>query len=258
MDRLPFKHEEEFTLTQSPNPEWVQGQKQVPSMGLATEENTTTFVAEEIDKALRYKLLVGGVAPRPIAFVSSQSPEGVQNLAPFSYFNIVGHDPATIVFSVARSLNGPKDTAKNILSTKEFVVNIMSEWFLESANYTAIDAPDMVSEFELSGLTPYPSDLVKPPRVAESAYAMECKLIHHYPLQNHEERITHDVMIGQVLAWKVRNEILGEKNRIDYTQYKPLGRLGGIMYSRVNQGFEIPRPTWEQEKDALKKGEDKV
>jgi len=101
------------------------------------------LLPEEMDGLSKYKLLIGGVAPRPIAFVSSVSLDDKSNLAPFSYFNVLSHDPPTVMFSVNRAppAFGPKDTARNILETKEFTVNIISEWFVDEANYTSVDAP---------------------------------------------------------------------------------------------------------------------
>lgn len=119
--------------------------------------------------------------PRPIGFISSVSAAGVTNLAPFSYFTMANHDPPVVVVSFTHP--APKDgqpvlkeTCQNILDTKEFVANIISESFVEAANYTSIDAPAEVSEWALSGLTPVASKLVKAPRVGESAFAMECEL----------------------------------------------------------------------------------
>lgn len=128
--RPPFDHDKEFRLTQVPHPTWKPGEKQPrkPDEG----DNTVTMDPETIGMLATYKLLTGGVAPRPIAFVSTCSKAGHYNLAPFSYFNVFCHDPPTVVIGVSRNgPNGPKDTARNILETGEFVVSIISEWFAE-------------------------------------------------------------------------------------------------------------------------------
>ncbi len=119
--------------------------------------------------------------PRPIGFISSVNPDGVTNLAPFSYFTMANHDPPVVVVSFTHpppkdGQSSLKETCQNILDTKQFVANLISESFVEAANYTSVDAPKDVSEWALSGLTPVPSKLVKAPRVGESAFAMECDL----------------------------------------------------------------------------------
>src|SRR6266849_5705477 len=123
-----------------------------------------------------YRVLVGSVVPRPIAFVSTASPEGVYNLAPFSFFNAVCGDPPVICFSPVWR-NPPKDTLANIRASGEFVINIVSEEFAEKMNLCSGEYPPDVDEFKMSGLTPVPSDLIRPPRVAESHVNMECKLL---------------------------------------------------------------------------------
>ena len=127
-----------------------------------------------------YKLLIGSVVPRPIAFVSTVSPEGAFNVAPFSFFTVASSNPPVLVFTVGnRATPEPrKDTLRNITTAREFVVNIVSEEFGQKMNLSSGDYPPDVDEFEVSGLTPIPSDLVKPPRVAESHVNMECRLLY--------------------------------------------------------------------------------
>ncbi|CAM9827034.1 unnamed protein product, partial [Ascophyllum nodosum] len=117
------------------------------------------------------------VVPRPIGFVSTKAIDGTVNLAPFSFFNAVGHDPPMLVISVCRKGGDvKKDTLANIEDTGEFVVSIISEWFVEAANHTSGNFPPQVDEMEAAGLTPLKSIIVSPPRVKESAVNMECKV----------------------------------------------------------------------------------
>jgi len=128
----------------------------------------------------RYKLLMSSVVPRPIAWVSSVDAEGRPNLAPFSFFNAVCSKPPTLLFCPGvRGLDGgTKDTYQNILTTKEFVINIVTEELAEAMNISATELPPEVDEFELAGLTAAPSVWVKPPRVAQSPVNYECVLKH--------------------------------------------------------------------------------
>jgi len=252
MEPLPeFKHSDTFTFTQPPHPSWQPGVKQPIKEGevTSTAENTSVvFHADKMEPGARYKLLIETVIPRPIAFVSSLSSAGVPNLAPFSYFNVICHDPPSLMVSVNNSRKGEKDTANNILKEKEFVVSIISEWFVEAANYASIDAPPSVSEFAISGLTPLKSEYVKAPRVGESAVSMECKLLHHYPLKNDGGVITSNVFIGRIVAWHIRKEIINKDGSINTAALKPVSRLGGNSYGRTVQAFDLLRPVWETER----------
>ncbi|KIR30564.1 hypothetical protein I307_03675 [Cryptococcus deuterogattii 99/473] len=151
--------------------------------------------------------------------------DGNANLAPMSYFAVVSHNPPTIMISVAAGkLNdGLKDTSHNIKETSEFCVSIISEPFLEAANFTSIDAPYNVDEWALSGLTQRPSETVKPPHVAESAFSMECEVLHWYDLIGDKGQHTQAVILGKIKRFQVANQmkVLTEKLR-------PMSRLGGI------------------------------
>ncbi|HWI51187.1 MAG TPA: flavin reductase family protein, partial [Symbiobacteriaceae bacterium] len=125
-----------------------------------------------------YKLMIGSILPRPIAWVSTVSKEGVFNLAPFSFFTVVAAEPMTICFSPMRHSNGgKKDTLINIEETGEFVVNIVSEPLAEAMNQTSAALAPEVDEFQVAGLTPVPSESVRVPRVGESLVAYECRLL---------------------------------------------------------------------------------
>ena len=132
------------------------------------------FDMETLEAANRYKILTATVTPRPIAWVTTLSEDGVVNAAPYSFFNAFGNDPPIVAIGV---LSGPgrfKDSATNILATGEFVVNLVSEANAEAMNVTCIDAPPEIDEIDLAGLTPAASQKVRPPRIAESPASLEC------------------------------------------------------------------------------------
>ena len=140
-----------------------------------------------------YKLLTNLVVPRPIAWVSSQSPDGVINLAPFSFFNAIGSDPLYIIISVGQRDNGEdKDTAINILASREFVVNMVTEELFGAMNISAADFPAGESELEAAQLKTAPSVRIKVPRVAEAQASLECKLFSSQVLGS------HTLIIGEV------------------------------------------------------------
>ena len=144
------------------------------------------FDPENLEQSAIYKLLTGAVIPRPIGWISSISEDGINNLAPFSFFNAIGDDPPHVMFSTVRGNNTNKDTLNNVLSTKQFVVNMVTEELVEQMNMTSQSIPSDESEFILAGLTPIASVKVKPMRVKESPITFECELVHHYSLENHK------------------------------------------------------------------------
>lgn len=193
-----------------------------------------------------YKLMIGMVVPRPIAFVSSLDAQGRRNLAPFSFFMACSADPPVICFVTAHK-SGPlpaKDTLTNILMTKEFVVNIVSEEFAEKMNACSASVAPEVDEFALSGLTPLASDLVKPPRVAESHAQMECRLRQTLPIRNAAGE-ANTVIFGDVLRIHVDEAVLlegGGGYKIDPEKLRAIGRMGGPTYTRTRDRFDMLRP----------------
>lgn len=189
-----------------------------------------------------YKLMIGMIVPRPIAFVSSIDSNGVRNLAPFSFFMGCSADPPVICFSATHrtSPHRVKDTVSNILSTSEFVVNIVSEEFAEKMNATAAEVPAEVDEFLLSGLTPLASELVQPPRVAESHAQMECRLRQALPIEN-ATGVSSTVIFGDVLRFHVDEDIL-EGFKINPDKLNAIGRMGGPTYIRTRDRFDLARP----------------
>ncbi len=183
------------------------------------------------------------VVPRPIAFVSSISPDGIANLAPFSFFNAVSYSPPTIVFSAARHAGWKeKDTLANIEANGEFVVNIVSEEIAEAMNSTAAEYPADVDEFEIAGLTALPSDTIKSPRVAESPVSMECRL--NQVVELGEGDNSHGLVIAEVVLLHIRDDVING-HRIDQQKLKPVGRLAGSMYCSTLDTYEMLRPNYD-------------
>jgi flavin reductase (DIM6/NTAB) family NADH-FMN oxidoreductase RutF len=185
-----------------------------------------------------YKLLIGSIVPRPIAFVSTVSPEGTRNLAPFSFFNAVCANPPVVTFA-SGVREPPKDTLANVRATGEFVVNIVTEEIAEKMNLTAGEYPHGVDEFAIAGLTPVPSVLVKPPRVGESPVNMECKLIQIVDISTRP--LGGSLVIGEVVRFHL-DAAITDNLRIDASKLRAIGRMGGNEYTRTSCRFEMVRP----------------
>jgi flavin reductase (DIM6/NTAB) family NADH-FMN oxidoreductase RutF len=187
-----------------------------------------------------YRLMIGAIVPRPTAFVSTISADGVFNLAPFSYFTAIGSNPPAVCFSPATRRDGSKkDTLRNIEATGEFVINIVSEDFAAQMNLCSGEYPPETDEFALSGLTPLASDLVKPPRVKESRIHMECRLLEivHVSLKP----LGGSLVVGEVLRFHVDDEIVTGYS-IDPDKLRAIGRMGGPTYTRTTDRFSMERP----------------
>lgn len=196
-----------------------------------------------------YKLMIGVIVPRPIAFVSSVDSAGIRNLAPFSYFTACSSNPPVVCFCAAvRAAPRPyKDTLLNIEATGEFVVNIVSEEIAQQMNQCSADVPPEIDEFELSGLTAMASDLVKPPRVAESKVQMECRL--HQIVRVSDRPGGGILVLGEVLRFHVLESLLNDQKgdqqggyKIDPDKLDAIGRMGGPAYTRTRDRFEMQRP----------------
>ena len=195
------------------------------------------------------RVLTGVIVPRPIAFVSTVSADGVVNLAPYSFFNAVSY--TTVVFSSSRNVgNKSKDTLRNIEETGEFVVNIVVDSIAEAMNATAAEYPEDVDEFEIAGLTHAPSQMVKAPRVAESPVNIECKLEQVVKIGSGEHE--HGLVIGTILLMHVRDDII-DGHRINQERLMATGRMAGNMYCRTSDRFEMVRPVYDPEKSLTAK-----
>ena len=199
--------------------------------------------ASELSPVDAYATLLHCVAPRPIAFVSSMSLDGVPNLAPFSFFMAGGANPPSVVISPTTRPDGTyKHTLKNIEATGEFVINIVTREIAEQMNQTSADYPDGVSEWEPSGLTPAQSIKVKAARVAESPLAIECKL--HTIVHHGDGPGSANYIIGEVVQFHIRRDLLREDGRIDARRVGYVARMGGSWYTHASPSamFELERP----------------
>ncbi len=194
-----------------------------------------------------YKLMIGSVVPRPIAFVSTQSKAGVLNLAPFSFYTAVCSKPPTLLFCPARrGTDGTKkDTLINIEETGEFVVNVVTEGIVEAMNQTSADYPPEVSEFNAAGLIPVPSLMIQPPRVLESPVSMECKLQQIIPIGDGGPG-SGAVVLGTIVQFHIQDQVY-QNGRILIEQLKPVARLAGAAYCPVREIFELQRPVLPQQ-----------
>ena len=188
-----------------------------------------------------YRFMISVVVPRPIAFVSTISPDGQLNVAPFSYFNAITNQPPLLGISINRRKGVPKDTLRNIEQTGEFVVNTVDEPLAARMVQASGEWPDDVDEFELTGLTPVPSDLIEPPRVGESPVSMECRLHRIIELGS------TFFVVGEIVRAHVKDDVL-TSGRVDIEKLRPLGRLGGDGYSVVRDVIHIARPQVEPKK----------
>lgn len=198
------------------------------------------FDPQEIDQKAIYKLLTGAVIPRPIGWISTLSEDGIPNLAPFSFFNAIGDDPPHVMFSTTRNNNSNKDTLNNVLATKQFVVNMVTEETVERMNMTSQMVEPHIDEFELAGLTPIASVKIKPSRVKESPITMECELVHHYTLENHKYGGA-TIIIGKVVLFHIDESVLLDDHKINMETYRPVSRLAGSNYAKLGEIFTIRR-----------------
>lgn len=198
------------------------------------------FNPDTLEASAIYKLLTGSIIPRPIGWISTIDENGINNLAPFSYFNMIGDDPPHVMFSTRRDNNTNKDTLNNVLTNKHFVVNMVTEELVEQMNATAQVVPAEVDEFELVGLTPIASTKIKPNRVKESPIQFECEMVHHYFLENHKQGGAC-IVIGRIVMMHIDESVLLDNYKINMENYKPVSRLAGSNYSKIGEIFSIKR-----------------
>ena len=194
-----------------------------------------------------YRLLIGSVVPRPIAWVSTRSSAGHDNLAPFSFYNVFSIKPPMLGFSpgykrpaTATSSAIAKDTLTNVRDTGEFVVNVVSEFLAAQMNQSSADYPPDISEFAAVNLTATASSVVKPPRVGEALISMECKVFHIHDLGGSA------LVLGEIICIHLNDEVVKTSPEgqlsIDLDVLQPVGRLSGNLYSTIKDRFEINRP----------------
>ena len=196
---------------------------------------------DELSNSVRYNLLSGLVVPRPIAWVSSCARDGTINLAPFSYFNIVGHAPMAISISViGRKPDGSaKDTGRNLMPVDEggsgaFVVNLVSEHQVAAMAKTARPLTARESEFTLAGLKSIPARCIGAPRVAGAFAALECRTLTVVPVGSSR------LFVAEVVHIAIDDRVIDENHHIDYTQLAAIGRMAGSVYSRTTDRFSLP------------------
>ena len=242
-----------FHWTKTRAPEWKPGDGATDG-GASLQKNHVEIdpYAPGRPATDNYKLLISAIVPRFIGYLSTVSADGKSsNLAPFSYTTVVCHDPPIFVVGFASSEAAPKDTHRNLRDTGECTLNVISQHFQEAANATAINAPFEVSEWAVAGLHPTPSATVKPARVAEAVFSVECTVLEW---REWESRTTPGKKTGSTVFlegrrfWARGDAINEDRTLLDPAVLRPISRLGGITYGTTSLAFEIPRPDWETEK----------
>ncbi|KAI9345149.1 hypothetical protein DFJ73DRAFT_778039 [Zopfochytrium polystomum] len=243
--RPPFPHAEAFTLYQPPHPTWQAGGSSASSPPPQLPPPAELGDADEsLDPARlaaggMYHLLISAVVPRPIALVSSiDADSGRVNVAPYSYFNIVCHDPPTLMISMNHQRGGqPKDSLLNAQATGEFVVNMVSEHMVESANHTSCAYPHGVEEHARAGMRLAASERVRPPRVRDAALAFECRLQHVYTVHHDDDgggapSAAASVVLGRIVNVVAKRDVLVRSD-------------DGKVTVDPRSGYELPRPTYD-------------
>jgi len=194
------------------------------------------FITHDLIGSVKpYTFLNSIIIPRPIALITTKGTNGVVNAAPFSYFNIVSLQPAIISVSIGW-LNGKrKDTAHNIFSTKDFVVNICSIEMAQAVTQTSQDFPRDVSEIEVAQLSLIPSENISAPRISNTPIQLECRFNNSLEIENAGELI-----LGEVVKVHLLKEILNSNGHVDVALLNPLARLAGQFYAKITDFFEIP------------------
>jgi flavin reductase (DIM6/NTAB) family NADH-FMN oxidoreductase RutF len=191
----------------------------------------------ELPRLERYKLLIGLVIPRPIAWISTRSANGVANCAPFSFFNVFSEEPPLCVIGInPRSDGDLKHSLKNIRRTGEFVVNLVDEATANAMHISSHEFAEEESEFQKTGLTEAPAATVQHPRIAEAAACLECRLERLIEISG-----TRQLVLGEILLIHARDGIIdAATKRISEERYRPIGRLFADRYCTTRQRFDLP------------------
>ncbi len=206
-------------------------------------QSMISITPQEISTGKLHGYLLGAISPRPIAFASTVDANGNVNLSPFSFFNVFSANPPILVFSPARRVrdNTTKHTLENVLATKEVVINMVSYDMVQQMSLSSTEYPEGVNEFEKAGFTEVASDLVKPPRVAESPVQFECKVNEVIALGT--EGGAGNLIIAEVVKLHIKESILDEEGKIDPIKMDTVARMGGNWYNRAKEGvFEVEKP----------------
>lgn len=195
-----------------------------------------SFNPESLNEKELNRLMIGSILPRPIAFVSTLSDQGVLNLAPFSYFNVVSSLPPLLSISILHKDGEDKDTTRNIKESGEFVVHIVSEDILSDVNETSIEIPSNRSELLYTKFSIMDSSVIKVPQIKESNVRMECVVEKIVPLPN------SDLIIGRVVNFNISKSVIDEKGRINLNELNPVARLSGKRYAKIGEIITMERP----------------
>lgn len=246
------------SVSQTPAPNWKYGDGASDSSSLEKFHIEVDPNEDGRPMISNYKLLISAI-PRPVSFVSTLAKDGTPNLAPFSYFQVVDHDPVILVIGFSAQPDRPKDTQRNLEETGECVISILSEHFVEAANATSLDVPYETSEWGLSGLTPKDSATVRPKRVQEAVFSIEGKLLEMKSLDYHSHaaqgKPSGALAIIEAKRFWIQEDALNEsRDNVDLAALRALVQLGGISYGRVRDTFELPRPSLKSELENEEKG----
>lgn len=249
--RPDFDHEKPIDVTKSPYPNWKYGDG-VPDNGASLVQKHHEIDPYSPTRPMinNYRLLVSGIAPRPVGFISTVNEKGQKNLSPFSYFQVIDHDPPMFIVGFSSRPGRVKDTYQNLKETGECVINTVSENMIEAVNASSIDAPYSVSEWDVSGLHEAPSTTVKPSRVAESVFSVEGKVVDIKEFADHQRpgmSIAATVLIKATRFWVKEGTTDEDYSHIDLDKLRPVAQLGGVSYGRIVSTFEKPRSKWDVE-----------
>jgi flavin reductase (DIM6/NTAB) family NADH-FMN oxidoreductase RutF len=193
--------------------------------------------------AAQYKLLSATIVPRPIALVTTVSAEGRVNAAPFSFFNVMGEDPPVVVLGLQEYPDGSlKDTTTNIHKRGQFVVHMVDEDLADAMNVCGVRFPPEVAEVEHAGLAVVPCDRVAPPRIVAAPVAFECERIGLLQVSPGRH-----IAIGRAVMMHIKDDLIDPDGLyVDQDAYRPVGRLGGLLYTRTREHFVLPRPSYQE------------
>ncbi|EUJ26691.1 flavin reductase family protein [Listeria cornellensis] len=199
--------------------------------------------ANELSPQDNYKFLSGAIIPRPIAFVTTASENGVLNAAPFSFFNVVSSQPPIVSIAIQRDSGQMKDTARNILETGELVIHIVDEDLTAEMNKTAARLTPEINELDATSLTVIPSEKVAVPGVKEGKIRMEAKLFQHIPISNDAGEPVTDLILARVVFYHADTSVFDvEKQYVLTDELKPVARLAGNNYAKLGETFVVERP----------------
>jgi flavin reductase (DIM6/NTAB) family NADH-FMN oxidoreductase RutF len=192
---------------------------------------------KQLNPSQAYDLMTNLIVPRPIAFISTMSPDGIPNAAPFSFFNGISTDPPLLAVAIGQRGNEKKVTMRNIESSGEFVVNGVDEDLAEGMNRASAVYPPDTNKFLAAGLTAAPSVKVKPPRIGEAPVSLECRLVRILPLPETRDAL----VIGRIVHIFLKDDLL-KKGSLDPERYRAIGRLGQSNYCRIQEKFTLGKP----------------